>query len=106
MKVWIKQQRGDSNWGKKWHKTDLPPGLLSAVILLVLTGALFLSLSCSSTEALLTYSGGPRIFFDQDFVDLGEATPDQKIHTEFRIRNVGDEPLIIYDTTSRALEGC
>ncbi len=48
----------------------------------------------------------PRISFDEDSVDLGEATPDQQIDYEFRFQNIGDAPLIVHDATVKLLKGC
>ena len=63
------------------------------------------------TEAPLTPAAplsteGPRIFFDEDFIDLGEATPHQPLHAEFHFQNVGDAQLVVYDVTKETLEGC
>ena len=91
---------------------------ISAVAFLLLVGVLSLFLSCSSAErenvepeALPTsttpiFTGGPRISFVQDFIDLGKAIPNQQLHAEFHFQNVGDAPLVIYDTTKESLEGC
>ena len=54
----------------------------SSALLIVACG-LFLFSSCSSAEIAPAFQGGPRIFFDHDFIDLGEATPNQKMHAEF-----------------------
>ena len=53
-----------------------------------------------------TSSTAPRISFDEDFVNLGEATPDQQIYYEFRFQNIGNAPLIISGTSEKTLEGC
>lgn len=74
--------------------------------LLVLACGLFLFSSCASTEIAPAFEGGPRIFFDNDFIDLGEATPNQQLYAEFHFQNVGDAPLVLYDTTKQVLEGC
>ena len=74
--------------------------------LLVLACGLFLFSSCSSTEIAPAFEGGPRIFFDNDFIDLGEATPNQQLYAEFHFQNVGDAPLVLYGTTKQVLEGC
>ncbi len=52
------------------------------------------------------FTEGPRISFEQDSVYLGEATPDQRMRYDFRFRNVGDAPLVVYGTTTKTLEGC
>ena len=79
---------------------------IQSITLLILAGVLFLFSSCSSGEIVPAFEGGPRIFFDQDFIDLGEATPDQKMHAEFAFQNIGDAELVLYDTIRETLEGC
>ncbi len=52
------------------------------------------------------FSGGPRLSFDKDSVDLGEVPLDIPINYAFRFKNVGNAPLNIVDTQSKALVGC
>ncbi len=75
--------------------------LLSILII----GALLLA-ACGAPSTAPVFTGGPRISFEQEFIDLGEATPEQRMHAEFRFQNVGDAPLIVYDTIRKSLEGC
>ncbi len=102
----------------KWHQifewNSLRARVVLAFIFLLLVG--FLLLSCAPTgiengrsevqPELPTFTGGPRIFFYEDFVDLGEATLGQEIHTEFRFWNIGDDTLVLHETTKQTLEGC
>ncbi|MEC9209160.1 MAG: DUF1573 domain-containing protein [Bacteroidota bacterium] len=37
----------------------------------------------------------PKIQVDQDFFDFGEMNQDESITTEFRVKNIGDAPLLI-----------
>jgi len=37
----------------------------------------------------------PKIEVDQDFFDFGEMNQDESITTEFRVKNIGDAPLLI-----------
>jgi len=63
----------------------------------------------AATEGTVTglvVSGGPRISFDQEYVHLGEATPDQQINYSFTFKNIGDDPLIVYDVKIKTMEGC
>ena len=76
--------------------------LLSVIVI----GILLLSACGASTPTAPVFTGGPRISFEQDSVYLGEATPEQRMNYEFRFQNVGDAPLIVYDTLAKALEGC
>ena len=86
--------------------------LLTATLLL-LAGSFFL-LSCSSTAStepevqptVPALTGGPRFYFDQVFIDLGKATPDQPLRAEFHFRNIGDAPLELHSTYKESLEGC
>ncbi len=110
-----KQEGGDSNRRRAWGKANLRGGVVLAVALSLLVAVLFSFFSCSSagrenikSESLSTptFTGGPRISFDQDFIDMGKATPNQQLHIEFRFRNVGDALLEVYGMTKESLEGC
>ncbi len=65
------------------------------------------ALSCASapTEEA-QFSGGPRISFGEDSVELGEIPSGVQIDYTFRFKNVGDEPLIITDARTKAIVGC
>jgi hypothetical protein len=86
--------------------------LLSVTLLLLASS--FLLLSCSSEVSIEpgvqptvpVFTGGPRLHFEQVFIELGEATPNQPLSTEFRFRNIGDAPLELYSTDKESLEGC
>ncbi len=52
------------------------------------------------------FTGGPRIFFAEDSVDLGEVPLDIPINYTFHFKNVGSAPLEILDTRAKALVGC
>ena len=64
--------------------------------------------SPTPTPKLLTaaFTGGPRISFDEDSVDIGEVPLDVPINYTFNFRNVGSAPLNIIDTWAKALVGC
>ena len=86
---------------------------MKRILLLVLaTGVLWLgacgapTAEAPSAPTAPAFTGGPRIFFEQDSVYLGEATPEQQMYHEFRFQNVGDAPLVVHDTTAKVLEGC
>ncbi len=74
-------------------------------LLILVIGVLLLS-ACGAPTAAPVFTGGPRISFEQDSVYLGKATPDQRMLYDFRFRNVGDAPLVVYGTTVKTLEGC
>jgi rhodanese-related sulfurtransferase len=48
----------------------------------------------------------PRIYFDEDFVDVGKVPPGDSLDYTFHFKNVGNAPLIIEDTSARAIQGC
>jgi hypothetical protein len=52
------------------------------------------------------FTKGPRIFFEEDSIDLGEVPLDIPINYAFRFKNVGSVPLNIIDTSAKALVGC
>ena len=37
----------------------------------------------------------PKIEFEQDFADFGEINQDESVNMEFRLKNIGDAPLLI-----------
>ncbi len=80
---------------------------MKRILLLTVVIGVLLLVACGApaTEPPL-FTGGPRISFEQDSVYLGEATPEEQIYYEFRFQNVGNAPLIIYNTFIEALEGC
>ena len=53
-----------------------------------------------------TFTGGPRIYFQVDSVDMGRVRSDALEDYEFHFKNIGDQPLEIVDTSTDALEGC
>jgi hypothetical protein len=53
-----------------------------------------------------TVTEEPRISFDEDSVYLGEATPEQLMHYEFRFQNIGNAPLVVHSARAKTLEGC
>ncbi len=88
-------------------------GRFFLMALLLLAGSSLL-LSCSpaentgpdTTSAVPEFTGGPRLHFDQVFIDLGTATPEQAVSAEFHFRNVGDAPLELAPIEKESLEGC
>ena len=66
---------------------------------------LFLA-ACGGPASPPAFTEGPRISFDQDSADAGEATPEQQVYYEFPFQNVGSAPLVISKVTAKTLEGC
>ena len=70
-----------------------------SVLLLAAVGLLACGGNGSSTVQ-------PRIYFDEDFVDVGIVPPGVSLDYAFHFTNEGNAPLIITDATIRVLEGC
>ncbi len=81
--------------------------MLAMIIPAILFLFLFSASSCSHTEEVAGFTGGPRIHFEKELVDLGKAKPGQELYIEFYFRNIGDAPLVIDEIATEALiEGC
>jgi hypothetical protein len=52
------------------------------------------------------HSGGPRLAVDQREVDYGSVAYGEPVSAVYRLRNVGDEPVVIAQPTVVTLEGC
>ena len=70
-----------------------------SVLLLAAVGLL----ACGGNGSL---TGQPRIYFDEDFVDVGIVPPGVSLDYTFHFTNEGDAPLIITDVTIQVVEGC
>ena len=77
-----------------------------AIILSVLILTAVVLPACGGGSSSTPTDGQPRIYFDQDFVDLGKVPQGISLDYTFHFSNVGDAPLIIEDVSARALEGC
>ena len=51
-------------------------------------------------------TGQPRIYIEEDFVDVGVVQPGDSLDYTFHFTNEGDAPLIITDATIEVIEGC
>lgn len=60
----------------------------------------------SSGWASTTYSGGPRLVVDQTEVDAGAVDYREPVEATYRLKNVGDEVVIIDQPSIKTLEGC
>ncbi|MBA7573801.1 Cell division coordinator CpoB [subsurface metagenome] len=56
------------------------------------------ALTLFGTTTITLASSGPSIYFSENFWDFGEITPDELPNYIFRIKNIGDEVLIIKGT--------
>ncbi len=70
-----------------------------SVLLLAAVGLL----ACVGNGSL---PGQPRIYIEEDFVDVGVVQPGDSLDYTFHFTNEGDAPLIITDATIEVIEGC
>lgn len=90
---------------RRWLYLSIGIGfvLLAAVIL-------FLSQSQSTVDPdfVPEVTGAPRLQVVQDTFDYGAVQVETRVQTVFRVRNVGDEDLIILDREPRVelVRGC
>lgn len=91
----LEQIRGliDEKYPRYGEPTDTPP--------------LSESKASSATQSPVADStGGPRLAFDKDSVDLGKVPMDIPINYTFSFKNVGGAPLNITGSWAKALVGC
>src|SRR5512136_1001780 len=65
-------------------------------ILIVVVG--FLAWNGSNSKkpsATPQVTGGPKLSVDRDSIDFGKLPLDQTVRAEFKLKNVGDQPLAI-----------
>jgi len=80
--------------------------LLSTGLVLAACSGNSESSSSSDNWAADSELTGPRIYFDTEYVSLGEAVPDEQMNHTFTLKNIGDTPLIIDEVKKKTLEGC
>jgi len=84
----------------------LLPGLL-AVAVAVGAGTWFFLQKSSPQVVAAEYTGGPRLAVDKDFIDFGNVRFEKFVTANFRLRNIGNQPLrLAMDRTVEAIEGC
>lgn len=59
-----------------------------------------------ATWSAEAYTGGPRLAVDRTTVDEGSVAYGHEVHANFRLRNVGDEPVVLGTAEVKTLEGC
>jgi hypothetical protein len=53
-----------------------------------------------------THSGGPRLAVDRTQFDYGNVAYNEPVEATYRLKNVGDEAVIIDPPSIKTLEGC
>jgi hypothetical protein len=89
----------------RWSKV-LIPGLL-AVAVATGAGTWFFLQRSSPQVVAAEYTGGARLAVDKDFIDFGNVRFEKFVTANFRLRNIGNQPLrLAVDRTVEAIEGC
>jgi cell division septal protein FtsQ len=85
---------------RKNEPTSKSPWLLVVMamgaVLIVVVG--FLAWNGSNSKkpsATPQVTGGPKLSVDRDSIDFGKLPLDQPVRAEFKLKNVGDQPLAI-----------
>ena len=78
------------------------------IVVIVVGIILFQANTASSqTNAAIQVKGAPRISLVQDTFDYGDVRLGTTVQTVFRVRNVGDQPLVILNQPRvQVVEGC
>ncbi len=89
----------------RWPKL-LVPGVLTVVV--VVGAATWFFLQRTSPQVVAAqYTGGARLAVDQDLIDFGNVRFEKFVTANFRVRNVGDKPLLLpANPRVDAVEGC
>ena len=96
------------------RRTWLLGGVISGVLLVIAAAALATRQQEKPGERSFDpnfepqVSGAPRVeVLPEENIDYGDVKLDTTITTEYRVRNVGDEPLVIYgEPRVEVVEGC
>ena len=84
----------------------LVPGVLAVVVVIGAATWFFLQKS-SPPPAAAQYTGGARLWADNDFIDFGTVRFEKFVEARFRLRNVGDQPLRLpANPPVEVAEGC
>lgn len=90
-------------------------GLLAAVAIVLLvtaggednqTASTDRSPASSATWSAEAFTGGPRLAVDRTTVDEGPVAYGHEVQASFRLRNVGDQPVMLGTAEVKTLEGC
>ncbi len=89
----------------RWPKL-LVPGALTVVVLAGAATWFFFQRTGPQVVAA-QYTGGARLAVDQDLVDFGNVRFEKFVTANFRVRNVGDQPLRLpANPPVQVVEGC
>jgi hypothetical protein len=78
-----------------------------AIVVLVGAGTWFFLQRSSPPPAAAQYSGGARLWVDNDLIDFGAVRFEKFVEARFRLRNVGDQPLRLpANPPVEVAEGC
>ena len=88
-----------------WPKLLVPGILVVAVGIGV--GTWFFLQKSSPPPAAAQYTGGARLWVDSDYIDFGNVRFEKFVQANFRLRNVGDQPLRLpANPPVEVAEGC
>jgi hypothetical protein len=80
---------------------------MGAAVLLIAGGLVVWSSSNTRPAVTPQATGAPRLAVGRTTVDAGYVKFDKLVHTTFRLRNVGDQPLqILGEPQVELVEGC
>ncbi len=78
-----------------------------AIVVLVGAGTWFFLQKSSPQSVAAQYTGGARLSVDNDYVDFGNVQFEKFVQANFRLRNVGDQPLRLpANPPVEVAEGC
>ncbi len=84
----------------------LIPGVLAIVVVAGLA-TWFLLQKSSPQSVAAQYTGGARLWVDNDLIDFGTVRFEKFVQANFRLRNVGDQPLgLPANPPVEVAEGC
>jgi len=79
-------------------------------VLIIVVGFLAWRGNTSGTESASVtpqVTGGPKLNVDRDSIDFGKLPLDQTVRAEFKLKNVGDQPLrIVGEPRVELVRGC
>ena len=82
-------------------------GLLLAAALLLVAAAAYALSGSGANSAAVEVSGAPRLRVDRELVDLGDIPLGRTVQVDFRLTNVGDQPLRFAEMPYiEVVEGC